>query len=164
MTVRFSYGRIAHVLLWGGLAVASLGMSIPKIYSGVTQYPLRPTGPLHTCDSYLKFATGASGASKDLISIFQSMTASKRIIIFTRKDDAFSSGLGLTTAYLASPHLVRLFEISGTHPDNELSKMNPDELAAVVFCRVNRPNWLPAGKVIGSGLEVVSTSEKKVRR
>jgi hypothetical protein len=72
--------------------------------------------------------------------------------------------LGMTIAYLASPHLVRLFEISGTHPDNELSKMNPDELAAVVFCRVNRPNWLPAGKVIGSGLEVVSTSEKKVRR
>ena len=164
MTFRFSYGRIAHVLLWCGLAVASLGVSIPKIYSGITEYPLLSTGPLHTCDSYLRFTTGKSGASKDLISIFQSMTASKRIIIFTRKDDAFSSGLGMTTAYLASPHLVRLFEISGTHPDNELSKMNPDELAAVVFCRVNRPNWLPAGKVIGSGLEVVSTSEKKVRR
>ena len=88
------------------------------------------------------------------------MTASKRIIIFTRKDDAFSSGLGMTTAYLASPHLVRLCEINGTHPDNELSKMNPDEVAAVVFCRVTRPNWLPAGKVFGSGLEVVSTSEK----
>src|SRR5213082_635728 len=164
MTVRFSDGRIAHVLLWGGLAVASLGMSIPKIYSGVTQYPLRPTGPLHTCDSYLKFATGASGGSKDVISLFQSMTASKRIIIFTHTDDAFSSGLGMTTAYLASPHLVRLFEISGTHPDNELSKMDLHELAGVVFCRVNRPNWLPAGKVIGSGLEIVSTSERKVRR
>jgi hypothetical protein len=160
MTFRFSYGRIAHVLLWCGLAVASLGVSLPKIYSGVTEYPLRPTGPLHTCDSYLKFATGVPCASKDLISIFQSMTTSKRIIIFTRKDDAFSSGLGMTTAYLASPHLVRLFEINGTHPDNELSKMNPDEAAAVVFCRVNRPNWLPAGKVFGSGLEVVSMSEK----
>jgi hypothetical protein len=164
MTFRFSYGGIAHVLLWGGLAVASLGISIPKIYSGITEYPLRPTGPLHTCDSYLKFATGKSDASKDLISIFQSMASSKRIVIFTRKDDAFSSGLGMTTAYLASPHLVRLIEISGTHPDNELSKMDPDEVAAVVFCRVNRPNWLPAGKVIGSGLEVVSTSEKTMRR
>ena len=91
------------------------------------------------------------------------MTASKRIVIFTRKDDPFSSGLGMTTAYLASPHLVRLFEINGTHPDNELSKMNPDEVAAVVFCRINRPTWLPAGKVFGSGLEVVSMPEK-VRR
>jgi hypothetical protein len=163
MTSRFSYGRIAHVVLWCGLAVASLGISIPKIYSGATAHPLRPTRPLHTCDSYLKFATGVSGASNDLISIFQSMTASKRIIIFTRKDDAFSSGLGMTSAYLASPHLVRLFEINGTHPDNELSKMNPDEVAAVVFCRMNRPTWLPAGKVFGSGLEVVSMSQK-VRR
>src|SRR5947207_6904773 len=154
MTLRFPYGRIAHVLLWGGLAVASLGMSIPKIYSGVTQYPLRPTGPLHTCDSYLKFATGASGASKDLISIFQSMTPSKRIIIFTRKDDAFSSGLGMTTAYLASPHLVRLFEIDGTHPDNELSKVNPDDVAAVVLCRMQSPIWVPSGRVCGLALEV----------
>src|SRR6266700_3199576 len=70
--VGFSYGRIAHVLLWCGLAVASLVISIPKIYSGVTQFPLRPTGPLHTSDSYLKFATGVSGLSKNLISIFQS--------------------------------------------------------------------------------------------
>jgi len=163
MTPRFSYGRIAHVVLWCGLAVASLWVSIPKIYSGATQYPLRPSGPLHTCDSYLKFATGASGASKDVISIFHSMTVSKRIIIFTRKDDAFSSGLGMTTAYLASPHLVRLFEINGTHPDIELSKLNPDEVAAVVFCRMNRPAWLPAGKVFGSGLEVIPMSEK-VRR
>jgi hypothetical protein len=163
MASRFSYGRITHVLLWCGLAVASLGVSIPRIYSGVVEYPLRPTGPLHTCDSYLKFVTGVSGGSKDLISIFQSMTPSKRIIIFTRKDDAFSSGLGMTTAYLASPHLVRLFEIDGTHPDNELAKINPHEVAAVVFCRVNRPVWLLAGKVFGPGLEVVSIPEK-VRR
>ena len=163
MTSRFSYGRIAHVMLWCGLAVASLWVSIPKIYSGATEYPLRPTGPLHTCDSYLKFATGASGTSKDLISIFQSMTASKRIIIFTRRDDAFSSGLGMTTAYLASPHLVRLFEINGMHPDNELSRINPHEVAGVVFCRVNRPAWLLAGKVFGSGLEVVSIPEKVLR-
>ena len=163
MSSRFSSGRIAHVVLWCGLAVASLGISIPKIYSGATAYPLRPTRPLHTCDSYLKFATGVSGASNDLISTFQSMAASKRIIIFTRKDDAFSSGLGMTSAYLASPHLVLLFEIDGTHPDNELSKLNPDEVAAVVFCRMNRPTWLPAGKVFGSGLEVVTLSQK-VRR
>ena len=160
MTVRFSYGRIAHVLLWCGLAIASLWVSIPKIYSGAIEYPLRPTGPLHTCDSYLKFATGASGASRDLISIFQSMTASKRIIIFTRKDDPFSSGLGMTAAYLASSHLVRLFEINGTHPDNELSKINSDEVAAVVFCRMNRPVWVPPGKVFGSGLEIVPVLEK----
>jgi hypothetical protein len=161
MTSRFSYGRTTHVMLWCGLAVALLGVSIPKIYSGATENPLRPTRPLHTCDSYLKFATGASGAAKDVISIFQSMTASKRVIIFTRKDDAFSSGLGMTTAYLASPHLVRLFEINGTHPDNELLKINPDQVAAVVFCRINRPAWVPAGKVFGSGLEIVPMPEER---
>src|SRR5438046_7696461 len=118
MTCRFSYGRIAHVMLWCGLAVASLVISIPKIYSGVTEFALRPTGPLHTSDSYLKFATGVSGLSKNLISIFQSTNASKRVIIFTRKDDTFSCGLGMTIAYLASPHLLPVLEFNRTHQDN----------------------------------------------
>ena len=157
----WSCGRIAHLLLWCGLALALLTVSIPKIYSGATQYPLRPGGALHTTDSYLKFASGAEGASKNLISLFESMPLSKPIIIFTRKGDAFSSGLAMTTAYLASPHAVRLCEVDGTHPDNELSLINPDKVAAVVLCRLTRPAWFPAGKVFGSGLEILSTGEKR---
>lgn len=160
MRFHWSCGRIAHLLLWCGLAVALLTVSIPKIYSGATEYRLRPGGALHTTDSYLKFATGAEGASKNVIAIFESMPTSKPIIIFIRKDDAFSSGLGMTTAYLASPHAVRFCEIDGTHPDNELSRINPDKVAAVVLCRLTRPAWLPAGKMFGSGLEIVSIGEK----
>jgi hypothetical protein len=92
--------------------------------------------------------------------MFESMPRSKPIVIFTRKGDAFSSGLGMTTAYLASSHAVRLCEIDGTHPDNELSLINPDKVAAVILCRITRPAWLPAGKVVGSGLEIVSIGEK----
>jgi hypothetical protein len=160
MTSGLSYGRVAHRVLWCGFALASLAVSIPKIYSGATQYPLRPTGALHTTDSYLKFATGLPGASRGVIAMFEPMAMSKPIIIFTRKGDAFSSGLGMTTAYLASPHLVRLWEINGAHPDNELSTVNTDEVAAVVLCRLDRPAWLPPGKVFGSGLEIVSIPEK----
>jgi hypothetical protein len=160
MTSRWSYGRIAHLLLWCGLALALLIVSIPKIYSGATEYPLRPGGALHTTDSYLKFATGAEGASKNVISMFESMPASKPIVVLTRKGDAFSSGLGMTTAYLASPHAVRLCEIDGPNPDHELSLINPDKVAAVVLCRLNRPAWLPHGKVFGSGLEIVPLGEK----
>jgi len=156
MTSRWSYGRIAHLLLWCGLAMAFVTVSIPRIYSGATEYPLRPGGALHTTDSYLKFATGAEGVSTDLILMFESMPVSKPIVIFTRKGDAFSSGLGMTTAYLASPHAVRLCEIEGTHPDHELALINPDKVAAVVLCRLGRPAWLPAGRVFGSGLEIVS--------
>ena len=160
MTSRWSYGRIAHLLLWSGLAVALLSVSIPKIYSRALEHPLRPGGALHTTDSYLKFATGAGSASKNVISMFESMPMSKPIVIFIRKDDAFSSGLGMTTAYLAAPHAVRLCEIKGTHPDQELSLINLDEVAAVVLCRLNRPAWLPAGKTVGSGLEIVTIPEK----
>ena len=161
MTSQWSCGRSAHLLLWCSLAVGLLTVSIPKIYFGATQHPLRPGGALHTTDSYLKFATGAEGASKNLIVMFESMPVSKSIVVFTRKGDAFSSGLGMTTAYLASPHAVRLCAIDGTRPDNELSRINPNKVAAVVLCRLTRPAWLPAGEVFGSGLEIVSIGEKE---
>ena len=147
-------------MLWCSLAVALVAVSTPKIYSGATKYPLQAGGALHTTDSYLKFATGTEGASKKVIAMFESMPKSKPIVIFIRKGDAFSSGLGMTAAYLASPHAVRLCEIDGTHPDNELSLINPDKVGAVVLCRLTRPAWLRAGKMLGSGLEIVSIGEK----
>lgn len=147
-------------MLWSALAIALLIVSIPRIYSGATEYPLRPGDALHTADSYLKFATGAERASKNVISMFDSMPMSKPVVIFMSKGDAYSSGLAMTTAYLASPHNVRLCEITGTSPDNELSLINPNRIAAVVLCRVSHPAWLPAGKVFGSGLEIVPIPEK----
>lgn len=159
MTFGWSYGRIAHVLLWCSLAIALLTISIPRIYSGATEYPLRPGGALHTTDSYLKFATGAEGASKNVIAIFDAMSASKPIVIFMRRGDAYSSGLGMTAAYLASPHAVRLCEIDGATPDNQLSLINPTMIAGVVLCRVSRPTWFPAGKKFGAGFEIISMPE-----
>src|SRR5947199_8477874 len=122
MTFHSSCGRIAHLLLWCGLGMALLIVSIPKIYSGATEYRLRPGGVLHTTDSYLKFATGKEGVSKNLLSMFQSMPVSKPIVIFVRKGDAFSSGLGLTTASLASPNAAAFYEIEGDDPDSGLSR------------------------------------------
>jgi hypothetical protein len=160
MTSRWSYRRITHLLLWCGLTIAFLRVSVPRIYSGATEYPLRPGGALHTTDSYLKFATGAHSASDKVIAMFESMPASKSIVIFTSRGDSYSSGLGMTAAYLASPHAVRLCEIDGTRPDNELSRVDPNRVGAVVLCRVARPAWLPGGKVFGSGLEIVPLTKK----
>jgi hypothetical protein len=156
MTFRWSYGRIAHVLLWCSLAIALLTVSIRRIYCGATEYPLRPGGALHTTDSYLRFATGAEGASKNVIAIFDAMPASKPVVIFMRKGDSYSSGLGMTAAYLASPHAVRLCEIDGATPDKQLSLIDPARIAGVVLCRVSRPASFPAGKKFGAGFEIIS--------
>jgi hypothetical protein len=160
MTSRWSFGRIAHALLWSGLAIALLTVSMPRIYSGATEYPLRPGGALHTSDSYLKFAAGAETASNKVIAIFESVPAAKPILIFISKGDSYSSGLGMTAAYLAFPHPVRLCEIDGRRPDTELSLIDPHQVAAVVLCRLSRPACLPAGTVFGSGLEIVPLPEK----
>ena len=131
----------------------------PQNHSGATEYPLRPGGALHTTDSYLKFATRAEGLSKDLIDVCIDVHVQTHRHLYPQ-GRCVQSGLGMTTAYLASPHAVCLCEIDGPHPDNELSRINLDKVAAVVLCRLGRPAWLPVGKVFGSGLEIVSIREK----
>ena len=154
MTHRFCNGRVAHILLWSGLATALIVVSVPKIYRGATAYSLQRSGSFHTSDSFLRFA-GASNASEQLIATFDSLPLSKPVVIFTCKSDQRSSLLGMTIAYLAWPHPVRLTEINSRNSDAEVSGLNPASAAALVFCRVDRPRWIPPGKLFGATLEVV---------
>jgi hypothetical protein len=160
MAHRFRNGRVAHILLWSGLAIAFLLESVPKIYRGATTYSLQRSGPLHTSDSFLRFAAGAGNASEPLIATFNSLPPSKPVIIFTRKGDHRSSLLGMTIAYLAWPHPVRLTEINGRNSDAEAAGVDPASAAALVFCRVDRPSWIQPGKLFGATLEVVPGSAR----
>ena len=155
MAHRFRGGRAAHVLLWSGVAIALLVVSAPKIYRGATTFSLQPGQPLHTSDRFLQFATGANDASRELMASFESVPPSKSVIIFVGKGDARSSLLGMTSAYLAWPHPVRLTEINGSNSDAEVLALNPATVAALVFCRVERPAWIKPGKLLGTTLEVV---------
>jgi hypothetical protein len=158
MVSRFRNGRIAHILLWTGLATALVLVSAPKIYRGATSYSLQGGGPLHTSDSFLRFAADASQNSAQLIATFNSLPRSRSAVIFTRKGDRQSSLLGMTIAYLAWPHPVLLTEINGRNSDAEVSRIDPASTAALVFCRVDRPEWIPPGKLAGATLEVVPLS------
>src|ERR1700720_270937 len=158
MAHRSRNGRVAHILLWSGLAIALLLVSAPKIYRGATTYSLQRGEPLHTSDSFLRFAAGSSNTSAQLIAAFGSLPPSKSVVIFTRKGDQRSSLLGMTVAYLAWPHPVRLTEINGRNSDAEVSGLDPASAGALVFCRVDRPAWIQPAKLRGATLEVVPLS------
>jgi hypothetical protein len=157
MANRFLNGRLAHVCLWSGLVTAFLFVSAPKIYRGATTYSFQPGKPLHSSDSFLRFGAGATNASGQLLATFDSIPASKSVVIFMRKGDMRASLLGLTVAYLAWPHPVRLTEINA-NPGVELRAFDPASAATLVFCCVNRPPSIHAGIVLGSALEVVPIS------
>lgn len=158
MAHRFLNGKLAHVFVSSGLATAFLFVSTPKIYRGATSYSFQPGKPLHSSDSFLRFGAGAINASGQLIATFASTPASKSVLIFMRKDDMRASLVGMTVAYLAWPHPVRLTEINASNPGAELCAFDPASAAALVFCWVNRPSSIYPGIVLGRALEVVPIS------
>ena len=160
---RQSPGRaqtIAHASLWTVLIVAFLCVSGPKTFREASTHTIHFVGPFHSSDSFLHFATGgAMNGSTRLIRLFDSVPSQDLIVIFIRGDDTRSTSLGMMTAYLAWPHPVRLIDIARSRGQGELKPDYSDSLGALVFCRVNRPPWFPAGERIGETLEVVPTAK-----
>jgi hypothetical protein len=151
---------IAHVSLWTILIVAFLCVSGPKTLREASNHTIHFVGPFHSSDSFLHFATGgAMNGSARLIRLFDSLPSQDLIVIFVRGEDTRSSSLGMMTAYLAWPHPVRLIDIGHATRGRELGTAGSHSPAALVFCRVNRPPWFPAGERIGETLEVVPTAK-----
>jgi hypothetical protein len=158
MADRFLNGKLAHVSLWSGLTAAFLFVSAPKIYRGATTYSFQPGKPFHSSDSFLRFGAGVTNASGQLIAIFDSIPASKSVIIFMGKGDTRGSLLAMTVAYLAWPHPVQFTEINASNPGVELRAFDSALAAALVFCGVNRPPSIHPAIVLGTDLEVVPIS------
>ena len=151
---------IAHVSLWAILIVAFLCVSGPKTFREASKHTIHFVGPFHSSDSFLHFATGgAMNGSARLIRLFDSLPAQDLIVIFVQGEDTRSSSLGMMTAYLAWPHPVRLIDIAHSTRGPELTSAGSHSAAALVFCRVNKPPWFPAGERIGETLEVVPTAK-----
>jgi hypothetical protein len=146
---------VAHISLWAGLIASLLGVSLPKIFRGASKYSIHFVGPFHSSNIFLHFATGATDTSERLIALFDSLASAKPILIFERGDDPRSTLLGMMTAYLAWPHPVRIFDMARAGSGSDLNATDFVTAAAIVFCCVNRPQWLPPGEHFGEALEVV---------
>jgi len=119
----------------------------------MTRHSIQLVGPLHSSNIFLYHTTGQTDAAERLIALFDAIPHSALITIFVNAKDSRSSSLGMTTAYLAWPHPVRMIDIAQLSREND----RPDSPApgALAFCRINRPPWLPAGEHFGDALEVV---------
>ena len=149
----YRFHTLAHILLWASLIAAFICVSAPRISRDVTKYSIHHISPFQSTNHFLYLATGVSGASEQLIALFDSLPSSKVILIVAREDDPPSTFLAETMAYLAWPHPLKIINI--TRLESELTATDPATVAAFVFCRVNRPSWLPQGEHFGKLLEVI---------
>jgi len=145
---------IAHIWLWATVIAAFLWVSVPKVFRGASKNSIHLVGPFHSTDSFLHFDTGEVNGSERLLSLFESVPSSERIVIFVRNDDRRSGFIGMLVAYLVWPHPVRIIDLSragsGREPATDFQSVG-----AFVFCRVDPPPWWPRGERLGETLEVL---------
>jgi hypothetical protein len=149
----YRFHTLAHISLWAGLIAAFLCASAPRISRDVSKYSIHHIGPFQSTNHFLYLATGVSGASEQLIALFDSLPSSKVILIVAREDDPPSTFLAETMGYLAWPHPLKIINV--TRLESELTATDPATVAAFVLCRVNRPSSLPQGEHFGKLLEVI---------
>jgi len=144
---------VVSIILWSGLALAFVAVGAPGIRRGAITHGSQPFGAYHSTDSFLRFTTGAPVQSERLIAFFTAVPAAKPVLIVISKADPRSLLLGMVTAYLAAPHPVRLAS-SGPEVRNALA--SSQDAGALIFCRVTRPDSIPAGRTFGE-MEICPT-------
>jgi hypothetical protein len=145
---------IAHNSLWAALMGAFLFVNVPKINRGVPREPTHLFDAFHSSNSFLQFATGTADSSEQLISLFESLPSSKKILIFVHYKDPRSQILGEVVAYLSWPHPAWILDVANANAAGDLAAIEPASVAAFVFCGVKAPTWLPPGRRFGPALEV----------
>jgi hypothetical protein len=145
---------IAHISLWSTVIAAFLWVSVPKVFRGASKNSIHLVGPFHSTDSFLNFDTGKVNGSERLLSLFESVPSSERVVIFVRNDDRRSGFIGMLVAYLVWPHPVRIIDVSHADSGRE-PVMDFQSVGAFVFCRVDPPPWWPRGERLGETLEVL---------
>ena len=140
---------VLHKLLWSALAAALVCLSMPAVFRAATATSSGPPQPFHSSDAYLQAVIGVSNASESVTDLLNGLPLQKRILIFIRQDDSSAALLGMCMGYLAWPHDVRVTFLPGPGCAAELAKTQAATVAAILFCNVQPPLWVPAGTRVG---------------
>jgi hypothetical protein len=137
-------------LLCAALLGAFLFFSAPVVIRGLGGPWAGPVQPFHSSDAYLRAITGTPGSSQRVIDLLSGLPVGKPIVIFIRESDSASSLLGMSLAYLSWPRDVQIPAVSGTDCGTQLAGIAPGSVAALAFCGLRPPPWIPAGIRLGS--------------
>jgi hypothetical protein len=162
MRWRISIRKGGHLILWTGLLVTFLFLSGPIIFRDLTVKSMGPPQPFHSSDAYLQAVTGLPHSSQRFIDLLTDLSLQKPILIFVRESDATGSLLGLSVAYLAWPREVQIITIPGSDCADQLAKLRPASVAALVFCELTPPSWIPSGTRLGPHGRFVKLSSNGV--
>jgi hypothetical protein len=145
---------IAHKVLWAALLGVFLLVNLPKTIRNNRREPVQVFDAFHSSDSFLRVATQTTDASGQLVSLFESLPASKTILVIVHYRDPASQLLAEIVAYLSWPHPVRFVDVVDVNAASVLAGTEPASVAAFVFCGVKPPPWLPSEHRFGSTLAV----------
>jgi hypothetical protein len=155
---------VLHTLLWGALAAALVCWSMPAVFHAATATSSGPPQPFHSSDAYLQAVIGIPNASEAVTDLLNGLPPQKQILIFIRQDDSSASLLGMSMGYLAWPHDVQVTFLTGPGCAEELAKIRPATVAAILFCNLQPPSWVPAGTRVGRfGIFVRLPSERSAK-
>jgi hypothetical protein len=137
-------------LLCAALIGAFVFSAAPTVIRGLGGRWAGPIQPFHSTDAYLQAITGTPDSSQKIMDLLAGLPPKKPIVIFIREKDSAGSLLGMSLAYLSWPHEVRIPSVPGTDCSEQLARIAPGSVAALAFCDLRPPVWIPSGVRLGA--------------
>jgi hypothetical protein len=151
MKTRWPPALILHVALWSGLFLTLLSTTRPELSRRVRHAADRP---LYSLDSHFTAITDVTDASEHLMRILSAAPEHGRVVVFIHDGEIASSYLGMAAAYLAWPRDVQVIGCTDATVEHELGAIHPDDVAAVVFCKIKPPAWCPPQIAFGPNMRI----------
>jgi len=148
-----------HIGLWCALFVAFVWISAPIVGPAVMENRIGPVEVNRSIDAYIRALAGIEHGSERLPETFRHLGNEGSLVIFVRGDNAQSEFLGMMIGYVSWPREIRLIKVPAPTVEKELTGINPDSVAGLVFCSVNPPAWLERRVQLGSSIILVPVTK-----
>ncbi len=103
------------------------------------------------------YLSGSSNAQR-LEGMMSLLPENRSVLIFVQGDPE-SVFHGVAVGYLAWPRPIEMIFADEKTAAERLGRVRPGSLAAVAFCNVKSPAWLPLGVLCGRNIRLIGFGE-----
>ena len=158
--------RAVHATVCALCCGAFVLLSVPRFWNPLTLGRFGPVEPFFSTDRDIEGLTGVSQGSERIRQTIAALPGSKRLVVILPEYDAPSIYFGLMVAYLAWPRPVEPIHVYPPDVPEHVRRLNPTTFAAILFCRVPPPAFVPPGVTWAPGMILVpspAASAEEVR-
>jgi hypothetical protein len=147
--------RLVPVLAIALLCGVYVAVSAPSVWKALIAETAGPPTAFFSTDRDIEGLSGIRNGSERIIATLAALPGRKRLVVILPKGDEASIYFAFIIAYLGWPREVEAIQIDPSAVAERVRQLDPKTFAAILFCRVSPPAFVPSGTTWAKELTLV---------